>query len=179
MRTRKKSIHKQTGGMVSSPAAFQQGRPWSMPYNLPGEGANVSEVGNFFAFNTNGGALPDPIDTDNFYIAQTKIGGGRKRSRKKNKLKRKKTKKHIQRKKTKKRKYRGGSRDRLFQNIVNGSRNAIFGAGDLVNQWQGKTGQLSPSPTVQNLDMSDIILINEPPDLQNIQQAAGETVSNI
>lgn len=161
----------QRGGMVSSPAAYPQGNAWETPNN-------TSAPGNFFAFNTNVGALPDPIDTDNFYTAQTKIGG-RKRSRKKNKLKRKKTKKRMQSKKRKSRKYRGGSRDRIFQNIVNGSRNAIFGAGDFVNQWQGKTGPLSPSPTVQNLDVSDVILLNEPPDLQKIQQAAGETVSNI
>lgn len=160
----------QRGGMVSSPAAYPQGNAWETPNN-------TSAPGIFFAFNTNGGALPDPIDTDNFYTAQTKIGG-RKRSRKR-KLKRKKTKKRMQSKKRQSRKYSGGSRDRLFQNIVNGSRNAFFGAGDLVNQWQGKTGPLAPSPTVQNLDVSDVILVNEPPDLQKIQQAAGETVSNI
>jgi len=67
--------NKQRGGMVSSPAAYPQGNAWETDGNLPGEGYNTSQTGNFFAFNPNGGALPDPIDTDNFYYLK---GGSRK-----------------------------------------------------------------------------------------------------
>jgi len=174
--------NKQRGGMVSSPAAYPQGNAWETDGNLPGEGYNTSQTGNFFAFNPNGGALPDPIDTDNFYYLK---GGSRKlkkhkRSTKKSKVKRKKTKKRRNIKKRKSRKYmRGGSRDSMFQPLVNGGREIIFGAGDLVNQWQGETSELSPSPTVQNLNVSDVLLINDPPDLSRIQQSAVDNVSNI
>jgi len=86
--------NKQRGGMVSSPAAYPQGNAWETDGNLPGEGYNTSQTGNFFTFNPNGGALPDPIDTDNFYYLK---GGSRKlkkhkRSTKKSKVKRKKQK---------------------------------------------------------------------------------------
>jgi len=67
----------------------------------------------------------------------------------------------------------------MFQPLVNGGREIIFGAGDLVNQWQGETSELSPSPTVQNLNVSDVLLINDPPDLSRIQQSAVDNVSNI
>ncbi len=51
---------------VITPAAYPQGAGWSDPNDLPGSnGRNVSQGGNHFSLNNNGGALPDPVDTHN------------------------------------------------------------------------------------------------------------------
>ena len=178
---------KQNGGMVSSPAAFPQGNSWNVETALPGMDGGVAGAGNFYKVNPEAGELPDPISSNNTQ------GGGRRRnskkSRKPQKSRRGKRKSKKSRKPHKSRKARkvrrrktmkgGSSRDYIFQGLINGYRGALFGAGDLVNQWSGKSGQLSPAPTVQSPVPNGDVMIGEMPDVNSINAAAGQAVANI
>lgn len=73
----------------------------------------------------------------------------------------------------------GSSRDNIFQGFINGYRGAIFEAGDLVNQWSGKTGQLSPAPTDQAPVPNADVIVGEMPDVYSIKNAAGQSVASI
>ena len=79
---------------------------------------------------------------------------------------------------------RGGAlfdtRSRLFQPATNLTRNTLFGAGEMVNQWAGKPAPYNPAPTVQDrmTPMDNVVLPNIP-DVPGIHQAAGQAVANI
>ena len=211
------------GGSVSviTPAAYPQGQGWSEPNNLPGSNdRNVSDVGNHFSFNSDAGALPDPLDTNPQSggacgcEAKPVVGGKKRRQRspkkkgrktkghkgKKGKKSRRKTKgrkgrkttrkghkSHVRGKyrRTKRKMMRGGmglfdDRGKLFQPVTNLVRNSLFGAGEMVNQWQGKPAPLNPAPTSQDrlTPMGDVTLPIIP-DVPDIHQAAGQAVANI
>ena len=71
-------------------------------------------------------------------------------------------------------------RGRLFQPATNLARNTIFGAGEMVNQWQGKPAPFNPAPTSQDrlTPMGDVTLPNIP-DVPGIHRAAGQAVASI
>ena len=71
-------------------------------------------------------------------------------------------------------------RGKLFQPVTNLVRNSLFGAGEMVNQWQGKPAPLNPAPTSQDrlTPMGDVTLPIIP-DVPDIHQAAGQAVANI
>ena len=116
-----------------------------------------------------------------------------KKSRRRRKTKGRKTarkgrKSRVRRKKyrrTKRKMMRGGmslfdDRGRLFQPATNLFRNSLFGAGEMVNQWQGKSAPLNPAPTVQDrLTPMDNVVLPNIPDVPGIHQAAGQAVANI
>lgn len=185
---------KQRGGMVSSPSAFPQGAPWNVETALPGMDGGVADVGNFYRVNPEAGALPDPVSSNNTHCGL--CSGGRRHKRrgtkkarksrrgKRKTLRRRKSKKprkarkgrKIHRRKT----MRGGStRDHILQEPINAYRGALFGAGDLVNQWSGKAGQLSPAPTDQAPVPNGDVILGEMPDVNAIHAAAGQAVANI
>jgi len=210
---------------VITPAGGAQGVAWSEPNNLPGsDGRDVSQVGNHFSFNKDGGALPDPQNTNpqsggGCGCEQAPIGGKKRRRhspKKKGKKRRtrRRTKGHKGKKsrrrtkgrkgkksrrrtkgrksrgrrgknrRTKRRMMRGGalfdSRNRLFQPATNLTRNTLFGAGEMVNQWKGKPAPLNPAPTVQDrLTPMDNVVLPNIPDVPGIHQAAGQAVANI
>jgi len=210
---------------VITPAGGAQGVAWSEPNNLPGsDGRDVSQVGNHFSFNKDGGALPDPQTTNpqsggGCGCEQAPIGGKKRRRhspKKKGKKRRtrRRTKGHKGKKsrrrtkgrkgkksrrrtkgrksrgrrgknrRTKRRMMRGGalfdSRNRLFQPATNLTRNTLFGAGEMVNQWKGKPAPLNPAPTVQDrLTPMDNVVLPNIPDVPGIHQAAGQAVANI
>ena len=112
---------------------------------------------------------------------KTKGRKGRKTARKgrKSRVRRRKNRR------TKRRPMRGGmslfdDRGRLFQPATNVFRNTLFGAGEMVNQWQGKPAPLNPAPTSQErlTPMGDVTLPNIP-DVPGIHRAAGQAVANI
>lgn len=149
-------IRRKKGGMVSSPAAYPQGKPWSVNM-LPGVNGNVSEGGTFFSLNTIGGLDP-PMNTS--------LKGG------------KKTKRVYKRKrKSRKKKRVGGSRNVTAGPLVNVMRNVTFHTNSLANQWNGRVQGLSPIPTFQALNSTMPIL--QPPDVMKIHNNAGKVVSNI
>ena len=85
---------------------------------------------------------------------------------------------------TKRRMMRGGAlfddRNRLFQPATNLARNTLYGAGEMVNQWQGKPAPFSPAPTSQDrLTPMDNVVLPNIPDVPSIHQAAGQAVANI
>ena len=200
---------KQKGGMVSSPAAFPQGAPWNVETALPGMNGSVADAGNFFKFNPNGGALPDPVSSTN--IQGSGCSGGAKRRKRrvtkkgrkgkrgkgkaktrrnrKSKMHKKKGRKSKKvrrtrkarkgRKNNRRKTLRGGSRDRILQGPVNAYRGMVYGAGDLVNQWSGKPSQLSPAPTDQAPVPSGNVILGEMPDVNAIHAAAGQAVASI
>lgn len=149
-------IKRKKGGMVSSPAAYAQGNPWSGNM-LPGVNGNVSEGGTFFSLNPLGDVDP-PINTA--------LKGG------------KRTKRVYKRKrKTRKKKQSGGSRNVTFGPMVNFMRNTLFNTNSLANQWNGNVNESSPLPTVQSLNSTMPIL--QPPDVMRIHNNAGNIVSKI
>jgi hypothetical protein len=172
------------GGMVSSPAAFPQGASWNVETALPGMDGNVADAGNFYKVNPESGELPDPVSSNNTQR------GGRHRKSKKSRRRKRKSKKSRQPKSSRKackgRKVRrrktmkgGSSRDNIFQGLINGYRGTMFRAGDLVNQWSGKSGQLSPAPTDQAPVPNGNVMIGEMPDVNSINSAADQAVTNI
>ena len=151
-----RQLRRKKGGMISSPAAYAQGKAWSGTM-LPGVHGNVSEGGTFFSLNTLGGIDP-PMNTS--------LKGG------------KKTKRIYKRKrKTRQKKRVGGSRKVTFGPIVNLMRNASFHTNALANQWNGRAPGSSPLPTVQSLYSTSPRL--QPPDVMNIHANAGNIVSQI
>lgn len=150
-------IKRKKGGMISSPAAYAQGKPWSGNM-LPGVNGNVSEGGTFFSLNLLGDVDP-PMNTS--------LKGGKKTKRVYNKRKRK----------TRQKKRLGGSRNVTFGPMVNFMRNSLFNTNSLANQWSGRGNQLSPLPTVQALNSTMPIL--QPPDVMKIHSNAGNIVSKI
>ena len=195
-----KKPRKQRGGMVSSPAAFPQGAPWNVETALPGMDGGVADAGNFYKVNPDAGALPDPVSSNNTQCGP--CSGGRRRKRrgtkkarksrrgKRKTIRRRKSKKSRKPKKSRKaRKGRkvhrrktmrgGSSRDHILQGPINAYRGVLFGAGDLVNQWSGKSGQLSPAPTDQAPVPNSDVMLGEMPDVNSIHAAAGQAVANI
>ena len=193
---------------VITPAAYPQGAGWSEPNNLPGsDGRDVSKVGNHFSFNKDAGALPDPQSGGACGCEKVPVGGKKRRRhspkkkgkkrRTRHKTKGRKGKKSRRRTKgrksrgrrgknrrTKRRMMRGGalidSRNRLFQPATNLTRNTLFGASEMVNQWKGKPAPLNPAPTVQDrLTPMDNVVLPNIPDVSGIHQAAGQAVANI
>ena len=182
------------GGMVSSPAAFPQGTSWNVETALPGMDGSVADTGNFYKVNPEAGELPDPVSSNNTQ------GGGRRRKSKKSRRGKRKSKKsrrgkrkskksrkpkksrksckdrNVRRRKTMK---GGSSRDHIFQGLINGYRGAMFGAGDLVNDWSGKSGQLSPSPTDQSPVPNGDVIVGEMPDVNSINATARQSVASI
>ena len=166
------------GGMVSSPAAFPQGTSWNVETALPGMDGSVADTGNFYKVNPDAGELPDPVSSNNIQ------GGGRRRKSKKSRRGKRKSKKsrksckdrNVRRRKTMK---GGSSRDHIFQGLINGYRGAMFGAGDLVNDWSGKSGQLSPAPTDQSPVPNGDFIGGEMPDVNSINAAARQSVALI
>lgn len=198
----KKKPRKQKGGMVSSPAAFPQGAPWNVETSLPGMDGGVADAGNFYKVNPDAGALPDPVSSTNPQSGS--YAGGRRRKRRSTKkvcksrrvkrktLRRSKNKKSNKMKKSRKvrthrkeekkhrrRTMRGGSRDRVLQGPVNAYRDVLFGTGDLVNQWSGKPGQMSPVPTDQAPVLNEQVMLGKMPDVNSIHTSAGQAVAQI
>ena len=149
--------------------AFEGGKPESWP----GVSGNASSNGIFLPYNSDKVVDP-PISTSN------QIGGKKLRTRKRHYKKAKKAKKSRRARKSRgnkrsgKRKYvgkrksrgkkrgrratrkmRGGSsRDLIGMPIRNAYRNVVFGAGELVNNWNGRPTPMSadPNPSNQPLD---------------------------
>lgn len=197
-----KKARKQKGGMISSSAAFPQGAPWNVETALPGMDSGLADAGNFYKVNPVAGALPDPESSTNSQCGPC-VGGRRRKRRSTKKVhktqkmksktmrrrKNKKSKKmkrgkksrkaRTQRKMHKRRTMRGGSRDRILQGPVNAYRDVLFGAGDLVNQWSGKSSQLSPAPTEQAPVPNEQVMLGEMPDVNTIRATAGQAVAEI
>lgn len=200
-----KKSRKQKGGMVSSPAAFPQGAPWNVESALPGMNSSLADVGNFYKVNPVAGALPDPARSTNSQCGP--CSGGRRRKRRSTKrvrksrkmkcktMRQRKNKKsmkmktgkksrkvHTQRKGQKmyrRKTIRGGSRDLMLQGPVNTYRDVLFGAGDIVNQWSGKSSQLSPASTEQAPVPNAQVMLGEIPDVNTIRATAGQAVAEM
>lgn len=204
-----KKPRKQKGGMVSSPAAFSQGAPWNVESALPGMDSGVADAGNFYKVNPHAGAIPDPTSSTNSQFGSCVGGRRRKRrstkkvrktqrvksktmrgrknmkSKKMKRGKKSSRKARTQRKGRKGRKMhkrrtmRGGSRDHILQGPVNAYRDVLFGAGDIVNQWSGKSSQLSPAPTEQAPVPNEQVMLGEIPDVNTIRVTAGQAVAEM
>lgn len=149
--------------------AFEGGNPESWP----GVSGNASSHGNFLHYNTK--VVPTPDQSNRL------IGGRKRRTRKRHHKKAKKAKKSRRgrksmskrrksrgKKRSGKRKSRGkkhgrratrkmrggSSRDLIGMPIRNAYRNMVFGAGELVNNWNGRPTPISadPNPSNQPLD---------------------------
>ena len=166
-----------------TPASGSVGKPFEggNPDSWPGVDGNASKNGNFLPYNSDK-VVGTPISTSNQIGGKKrrtrkrhhkkakkakKSRRGRKSMSKRRKSRGKKRsgkRKHVGKRKSrgKKRsgkrttkKMRGGSsRDLVGMPLRNAYRNAMFGAGELVNNWNGRPTPISsdPNPSNQPLD---------------------------
>jgi hypothetical protein len=172
------------------------------PESWPGVNGNASEHGNFFPYNSD--KVVDPPMQSN-----SLIGGKKRRTHKRDYKKSKKTKKSRRkslskrskrqsnkRKYTGKRKSRGkkrgrratkkmrggSSRDLIGMPVRNTYRNIVFGAGELVNNWNGKPTPISSDPNPLNQPLSSgthLERSNVDVDLNAIGTSADNAVANM
>lgn len=149
------------GGVSFSPASYPVGSPWK-PNNISswaGLTNGVSKTGNHFAFK---GGIVEP------HPESTSYKGGRKHKKQKH-----------SKNNTRKIYLKGGRTTLMPQSLVNLGRSVAFSAGELVNNWSGKQGPLSPSPTVQPIANNPKIILPNLPNVPFIHRSAGKAVSSI
>ena len=177
------------------------------PESWPGVDGNASDHGNFFPYNTN--VEPRPVSTPNVMQSGGKKHRTRKRHVKKAKKANKsrhgrksvsKIHKSTSKKQSGKRKYvgkrksnvnkhtrraarkiRGGStRNYIAQPIRNAYRNVVFGAGELVNNWSGKSTPISSDPNPSNQPLDSVGSFERSNlDLNTLGSSADNTVANM
>jgi hypothetical protein len=176
------------------------------PDSWPGVSGNASDQGNFFPYNSD--KVVDPPMQSNSLIGGKKRRT-HKRNYKKSKKAKKSTRKSLsKRSKSKskrqssKRKYigkrkshgkkrgrratkkmhGGSSRDLIGMPVRNAYRNIIFGAGELVNNWNGKPTPISSDPSPLNQPLSSgthLERSNVDVDLNAIGTSADNAVANM
>lgn len=172
------------------------------PESWPGVDGNASDHGNFLPYNSDKVVDP-PVSTPN----EMQSGGKKRRTRKRHHKKAKKTKKSRRARKSmsKRRKSRGNkrsgkrksrgkkrgrrstrkmrggsSRDLIGMPLRNAYRNVVFGAGELVNNWNGRPTPMSadPNPSNQPLD-GGAHFERSYVDLNTIGSSADKAVANM
>lgn len=185
-----------------TPAGGPVGKPFDggNPDSWPGVEGNVSKNGNFYPYNSDKVVDP-PVSTPN----ELQSGGKKRRTRKRHHKKAKKAKKsrrgrksmskrrkskgkkqnskrkHIGKRKSRGKMRGGSTRSYVGQPIRNIFRNAKFGAGELVNNWNGRPTPISydPNPSSQPIGSSIIESKSSYVDLNALGKSADNTVSNM